>query len=175
MIEGWMLTQPINGGEGKLFLFPQHSSTLFWGRQHDKINLSNKLIWNLCKRKLNLIKIKKSHVLFDIFIVLSAEYLLGCAAVLPFSEKKMEAAGCIAKYFLDYTVSHPEDSLHGHNRDNLKYVRFEVFTVVTIKNAIFWDVMPCDSIRTDVSEKHISSNIRVKRIGELGALGVTSN
>jgi hypothetical protein len=27
------------------------------------------------------------------------------------------------------------------------YVRFEVFTAVTMKNAIFWDVMPCGSCK----------------------------
>jgi hypothetical protein len=31
------------------------------------------------------------------------------------------------------------------------------------KNAIIWDVMPCGSVRTDVSEEHIASIIRVKR------------
>jgi hypothetical protein len=25
------------------------------------------------------------------------------------------------------------------------FVRFEVFTVVTVKNSVFWDVMPCDT------------------------------
>jgi hypothetical protein len=27
------------------------------------------------------------------------------------------------------------------------HVRFEVFTAVTMKNAIFWDVMPCGSCK----------------------------
>jgi hypothetical protein len=27
------------------------------------------------------------------------------------------------------------------------YVRFEVFTAVTTKNAVFWDVTPCDSCK----------------------------
>jgi hypothetical protein len=27
------------------------------------------------------------------------------------------------------------------------YVRFEVFTVVIMKNAVFWDVMPCGSCK----------------------------
>jgi hypothetical protein len=26
-------------------------------------------------------------------------------------------------------------------------VRFEVFTAVTMKNGVFWDVMPCDSCK----------------------------
>jgi hypothetical protein len=29
--------------------------------------------------------------------------------------------------------------------DSFYYVGFEVFTAVTMKNAIFWDVMPCGS------------------------------
>jgi hypothetical protein len=27
------------------------------------------------------------------------------------------------------------------------YVRFEVFTAVTMKNGVFWDVMPCGSCK----------------------------
>jgi hypothetical protein len=27
------------------------------------------------------------------------------------------------------------------------YVRFEVFTAVTMKNGVFWDVRPCDSCK----------------------------
>jgi hypothetical protein len=51
-----------------------------------------------------------------------------------------------------------------------KDVRFEVFTAVTMKNGVFWDVTPC------VSEELSASFIRVTRIGELGTtLAVTSN
>jgi hypothetical protein len=28
-----------------------------------------------------------------------------------------------------------------------KYVRFEVFTAVTMKNCVFWDVTPCGSCK----------------------------
>jgi hypothetical protein len=45
------------------------------------------------------------------------------------------------------------------------WVRFEVFTAVTMKNAVFWDVTPCGSCKS----------IRVTRIGELGTLAVTGN
>jgi hypothetical protein len=54
-------------------------------------------------------------------------------------------------------------------------VRFEVFTAVTIKNAAFWDVMPCGSTRADDSEKRIASIIRVTQISELGTSAVTRN
>jgi hypothetical protein len=47
----------------------------------------------------------------------------------------------------------PEDAiLHSHRREYLKsyntlscchFVRFEVFTTVTVENAFFWDVTPC--------------------------------
>jgi hypothetical protein len=37
------------------------------------------------------------------------------------------------------------------------YVRFEIFTMVTMKNAFFWDVTPCGSVRTNVLEECISS------------------
>jgi hypothetical protein len=44
------------------------------------------------------------------------------------------------------------------------YVRFEVFTVVTVRNAV---------VRTDASEELSASIIRVTRIGELGTSAVT--
>jgi hypothetical protein len=37
-----------------------------------------------------------------------------------------------------------------------------------LKNDVFWDVMPRGSSKTDVSEEHIASITRVKRISELG-------
>jgi hypothetical protein len=51
-------------------------------------------------------------------------------------------------------------------------VRFEAFTAVTMKNAVFRDVA---LVITDVSEKLITSIIRMERIIELGALAETSN
>jgi hypothetical protein len=30
---------------------------------------------------------------------------------------------------------------------NPEYVRFEVFTVAIMKNAVFWDVTPCNSCK----------------------------
>jgi hypothetical protein len=55
-------------------------------------------------------------------------------------------------------------------------VRFEVFMAVTMKNAFFWDVMPCGSCKYHVSEELSASIIRVTRIGEPGiALVVTGN
>jgi hypothetical protein len=55
-------------------------------------------------------------------------------------------------------------------------VRFEVFTAVTMKNVVFWDVTPSDSCYIRVSEERIASIMRVTRIGELGVmLAVTSN
>jgi hypothetical protein len=37
-----------------------------------------------------------------------------------------------------------------------------------VKNAVFWYVTPCGSLRTDASEERNASIIRVTRIGELG-------
>jgi hypothetical protein len=34
-------------------------------------------------------------------------------------------------------------------------VRVEIFTTVTMKNTILWDVTPCGSLRTDVSEERL--------------------
>jgi hypothetical protein len=43
-------------------------------------------------------------------------------------------------------------------------------------NRVFWDVTPCDYLRTDVSDELSASFIVVTRIGELGTtLAVTSN
>jgi hypothetical protein len=45
-----------------------------------------------------------------------------------------------------------------------------------MKNAVFWDDMPCDSCNNRASEESITSIIRVTKIGELGTpLAVTSN
>jgi hypothetical protein len=34
-----------------------------------------------------------------------------------------------------------------HSDDHLYFVRFEVFTAVTMKNGVFWDVTPCGSCK----------------------------
>jgi hypothetical protein len=47
--------------------------------------------------------------------------------------------------------------------------------MVTMKNGVFWDVSPCGSCNIDVSGESIASIIRMKRIGELETLAVTSN
>jgi hypothetical protein len=47
--------------------------------------------------------------------------------------------------------------------------RFEVFTMVTMKNAVFWDVAPCGFCK-----KRSASIIRMKIISKLGTLAVTS-
>jgi hypothetical protein len=58
-------------------------------------------------------------------------------------------------------------------------VRFEVFTAVTMKNGVFWDVTLLRRValvRTDVSEELDPSFIRVTRISELGTTqAATSN
>jgi hypothetical protein len=57
------------------------------------------------------------------------------------------------------------------------YVRFEVFTAVTMKNAALWDVTPCGSCKNRrFGEKRSASIIRVTKIAELGTtLTVTSD
>jgi hypothetical protein len=45
-----------------------------------------------------------------------------------------------------------------------------------MKNGVFWDVTPCGSCRTDVSEELSDYFIRVTRIGEIGTIqAATSN
>jgi hypothetical protein len=46
-------------------------------------------------------------------------------------------------------------------------LKFEVFTTVTMKNAAFWDVTSCRTLRTDALEEGIAPIIRVKSISEL--------
>jgi hypothetical protein len=40
--------------------------------------------------------------------------------------------------------------------DKITHVRFEVFMVVAMENAIFWDVMPCGSCKNQRSSQHAS-------------------
>jgi hypothetical protein len=47
-------------------------------------------------------------------------------------------------------------------------IRFGVFTVVAVKNAIFCYDMPAAHVSTDVSEERVASIIRLKRISEPG-------
>jgi hypothetical protein len=62
------------------------------------------------------------------------------------------------------------------SKNKYTYIRFEVFTAVTVKNGIFWELRRVALVRTDVSGELSASIIRVTRIGELGTtLAVTSN
>jgi hypothetical protein len=47
-------------------------------------------------------------------------------------------------------------------------VRFEVFTAVTTKNGVFWDVTPCGSCKNRRFGGTYASVVVVTRIGELG-------
>jgi hypothetical protein len=56
------------------------------------------------------------------------------------------------------------------------YVRFEVFTAVTVKNAILWDVMLRGSCENQCFGGGIASIIWVNRISKQGTvLAVTNN
>jgi hypothetical protein len=66
--------------------------------------------------------------------------------------------------------------LKEHSWKILGYVRFEVFTAMTTKNGVFWDVTPCGSCKNRVSQELRASFIRVTRVGEVGTtLALTSN
>jgi hypothetical protein len=55
--------------------------------------------------------------------------------------------------------------------ENVRFlVRFDVFTAVTMKNEVFWDVTPCALVIIDVSKELGASIIRVTRIDELGTI-----
>jgi hypothetical protein len=51
----------------------------------------------------------------------------------------------IFRYILMLYDSRLSPTLNGHETKLNSYVRFEVFTVVTMKNAVFWGVAPCRS------------------------------
>jgi hypothetical protein len=55
------------------------------------------------------------------------------------------------------------------------FIRFEVFTAVTMKSGRLLGCYAVALVRTDVSEELSASIIRVIRISELGILAVTSN
>jgi hypothetical protein len=55
------------------------------------------------------------------------------------------------------------------------YVRFEVFTAVTMKNGVFWDFTPCGSCKNRRFEELSASFIRVTRIGELETTPTLTN
>jgi hypothetical protein len=44
-----------------------------------------------------------------------------------------------------HLLSFSEDKMIESHRDN--YVRFEVFTPVTVKNGVVWEVTPCGSCK----------------------------
>jgi hypothetical protein len=56
--------------------------------------------------------------------------------------------------------------------EEITHVGFDVFTAVTMKNALFWDVTPCASCMNRRFEENIASIIRMRRISELGTLAV---
>jgi hypothetical protein len=48
-----------------------------------------------------------------------------------------------------------------HNTMNIVYVRFQVLTAASMKfRIVFWDVLPCKILSTDVSEVRAASIIR---------------
>jgi hypothetical protein len=57
-----------------------------------------------------------------------------------------------------------------------KVLKREAVNCCGVEDAVFLDVTPCGSYKTDVSEERRPSIIKVTRIGELGTtLAVTSN
>jgi hypothetical protein len=49
-----------------------------------------------------------------------------------------------------------------------KYVRFEIFTAVTMKNSVFWDVAPCSSCVNRRFGGTYRLHLQVKKIRKLG-------
>jgi hypothetical protein len=70
---------------------------------------------------------------FDFFFI----DIFSCSSFQFFSNSDILKSGHLYFYLRDSTV---------------RNVRFEVFMAVTMKIDVFWDVTPCGSCRTDVSE-----------------------
>jgi hypothetical protein len=70
--------------------------------------------------------------------------------------------------------NHVSMTIREHS-NNGNGVRFDVFTAVTMKNGVFWDVMPCGSCKKRRFEERRASIIRVTRLDEAGTLAVTRN
>jgi hypothetical protein len=60
-------------------------------------------------------------------------------------------------------------------RINLQYVRFEVFMVVTMNSAIFWNVTTCDSCKNQRFGGKYSLHDRGDKNQQRRTLAVTSN
>jgi hypothetical protein len=77
---------------------------------------------------------------------------------------------------MNYQTGHLKKvQVFGNDSNKFMFVRFEVFTAVTMKNCSGM-LRRVTLVRTDVSEELSASFIRVTRIGELGiTLAVTSN
>jgi hypothetical protein len=56
--------------------------------------------------------------------------------------------------------------LEWHTEPDGYIVRCEVFTALTMKNAVFWDVEPCGSCKKDFSEETVGSSFRAKIISQ---------
>jgi TolB-like protein len=64
--------------------------------------------------------------------------------ILPFRIMNKSAESQVfGKQITSYVVLKSQLSL----LNSLKVIRFEVFTAVNMKNAVFWDVTPCDSCK----------------------------
>jgi hypothetical protein len=57
---------------------------------------------------------------------------------------------------------------HESERDKCGLVRFEVFTAVTMKNAVFWDVAPSTCVNRRSSETSVHTRSTRRHIPENG-------
>jgi hypothetical protein len=51
-------------------------------------------------------------------------------------------------------VTRAENGAYAQKRDYFEVVRFEVFTAVTMKNGVLWDVTPCGSCKNRSLKSH---------------------
>jgi hypothetical protein len=58
--------------------------------------------------------------------------------------------------------------------NQLMLCKIGVFAAVTMKNAVFWDVVLCGSCKNRLLEECLTTIFRVEGISDLGTLAVTS-
>jgi hypothetical protein len=98
-----------------------------------------------------------------------------CAKVRSFHLNRVTPSGDIIKFIQTcLSIVHMRHLQKCWEHRLTAYIRFEVFTAVTMKNGVLWDVSRVALLRIDISEELIPF-MRVARIGELGTtLAVTS-
>jgi hypothetical protein len=76
----------------------------------------------------------------------------------------IHVTSCVIRFiWCRYNCTWQSNNSPPRNQHKLFFVRFEVFTAVTMKNAVFWDVAPCRSCVNRRFGERIASIFRVEK------------